>query len=69
MKDKIGIVLNKGDLVHCYPDPDNIATCDFTGTIQKIRSNTDGSELATVKDADDNCFDFEEHELELCLDC
>ena len=68
MKDQHGLELNEGDLVNCYPDPDNVATQQFTGTIQKFRLSG-GEVLATVKDQDDNCFDFESHELELCLDC
>lgn len=66
MKDMHGIDVHEGDVVNCYPDPDNIATQDFTEVIRKIRTDTDGKFLATVTDMDANPCDFEEHELELC---
>lgn len=68
MKDRHGLELNEGDLVNCYPDNNNIASHQFTGIIQKFRL-FGGEVLATVKDQDGNCYDFDSHELEFCPDC
>lgn len=67
MKDKNGLSLSEGDLVNCFPDTNNTAKEEFTGVIQRFRLSS-GDVLAVVKDQEDNCFEFESHELELNKD-